>query len=174
MKKNEGEGNLRTKACFQLPKAFPLDYGSGFQTVGITLLLKTTVARGYQKRLSVRRNLPTAAPFDPLTAQHATCFNAAGASASVDDATTASDAEPSSGTTMGAPPASPVSDMDDGSECSASSAETGTRNRSECGESSGESDGGSIQLDMPRRSMQLTFTCRKCGAYASPFALLQG
>ena len=34
------------------------------------------------------------------------------------------------------------------------------------GSSSG-SDVASIQLDMPRRSMQLTFTCGKCGGFDS-------
>lgn len=59
-----------------------------------------------------------------------------------------------------------VSDTADGSGCSASGAETESLSDGDIGwdgDGDGAADEASIQLDMPRRSMQLTFTCGKCG-----------
>lgn len=55
-----------------------------------------------------------------------------------------------------------------GSGSSSSGSSSGDESEAESGSNSGESgEGGevaTVQLDMPRRSLQLTFTCNKCSA----------
>lgn len=95
---------------------------------------------------------------------------------SIDDPTAHPADEAASAASVGARTASPDSgaadstDQGAGSGSSTSGAEMESQIDGESGGSDGDAGVASIPLDMPRRSMQLTFTCGKCGVCPSSVA----